>query len=44
MKYVYWRSKLQTDIALSTTEEECIAILHSMREALPLLMLLEEIH
>ncbi len=41
---IYWKSKLQTEIALSTTEAEYIALSHSMRKVLPFLNLLKEIH
>ncbi len=39
---VHWTSKMQTDIALSTTEAEYIALSQSMREVLPIMWLLEE--
>ncbi len=35
-------SKMQTEIALSTTEAEYIALSQSMREVLPIMWLLEE--
>ena len=38
-----WFSKLQTEIALSTTEAEYIALLQSMQELIPLVNLLGEI-
>jgi hypothetical protein len=38
-----WVSKLQTEVALSTTEAEYIALSHAMRELIPLLGLLEEL-
>ena len=41
---IYWRSKLQTEIALSTTEAEYIALSQAMRDVLPFLTLMEEIH
>lgn len=40
---VAWSSKLQTEIALSTTESEYIALSMAIRELLPLRRLLEEI-
>jgi hypothetical protein len=40
---VAWSSKLQTEIALSTTESEHIALSIPMRELLPLWQLLEDI-
>jgi hypothetical protein len=40
---IQWSSKLQTEIALSTTEAEYIALSQSMRELLPLRRLLLEI-
>jgi hypothetical protein len=38
-----WASKMQTEIALSSTEAEYIALSQSMRETLPLMWLLEEV-
>jgi hypothetical protein len=38
-----WASKMQTEIALSSTEAEYIALSQSMREILPLMWLLEEV-
>ena len=40
---IQWNSKLQTEIALSTTEAEYIALSQAMRELLPLRRLLLEI-
>jgi hypothetical protein len=40
---IQWNSKLQTEIALSTTEAEYIALSQSMRELIPLRRLLLEI-
>ena len=40
---IFWCSKLQTEIALSTTEAEYIALSQAMREVLPFLNLTEEI-
>ena len=40
---IYWCSKLQTEIALSTTEAEYIALSMAMRDVLPFLNLLSEI-
>ena len=40
---VLWCSKLQTEIALSTTEAEYIALSQSMREVIPFMTLLQEI-
>ena len=39
-----WARKLQTEIALSTTEAEYIALSQSMQEIIPLLGLLKEIN
>ncbi len=39
---MHWTSKMQTEIALSTTEAEYIALSQSMREVLPIIWLLEE--
>ena len=39
---MFWASKMQTEIALSSTEAEYIALSQSMREVLPLMWLLEE--
>ena len=41
---VHWCSKLQTEIALSTTEAEYIALSQSLREVIPLIQLLKEIN
>jgi hypothetical protein len=41
---IHWVSKLQTEIALSTTESEYIALSMATRELLPLRHLLQEIH
>ena len=40
---ILWQSKLQTEIALSTTEAEYIALSQSMREVTPILQLLNEL-
>jgi hypothetical protein len=40
---MHWASKLQTDIALSTTEKDYIALSMAMRELLPLQHLVMEI-
>jgi hypothetical protein len=39
-----WCSKLQTEIALSTTEAEYIALSQAMREVIPLMELLKEVN
>jgi hypothetical protein len=39
---MHWSSKMQTEIALSTTEAEYIVLSQSMREVLPIIWLLEE--
>jgi hypothetical protein len=39
---MHWASKMQTEIALSTTEAEYIALSQAMREVLPIIWLLEE--
>jgi hypothetical protein len=39
---VLWASKMQTEIALSSTEAEYIALSQSMREVLPLMELMKE--
>ena len=41
---IVWLSKLQTEIALSTTEAEYIALSQSMREVIPMMQIMEEIH
>ena len=41
---IIWASRLQTEIALSTTESEYIALSTAMREVLPLMELMREIH
>jgi hypothetical protein len=40
---ITWLSKLQTEIALSTTEAECIALSQAMREVIPFMNLMQEI-
>jgi hypothetical protein len=40
---IYWKSKLQSEIALSTTEAEYMALSMAMREVLPFLNLLDKI-
>ncbi len=40
---ITWCSKLQTEIALSTTEAEYVALSQAMREVIPLLNLMKEI-
>ncbi len=39
---IHWVSKLQTEIALSTTEAEYVALSQAMRDVIPLMNLLEE--
>ena len=41
---MHWASKMQTEIALSITEAEYIALSQSMREVLPIIWLLQEAH
>jgi hypothetical protein len=41
---IYWKSKLQTEIALSTTEAEYIALSTALMEVIPLLTVMEEIN
>ena len=41
---IFWRSKLQTEIALSTTEAEYIALSQAMRDVIPFMTLMEEIN
>ena len=41
---ILWSSKLQTEIALSTTEAEYIALSQAVREVLPLMELNEILH
>ena len=40
---ITWCSKLQTMVALSTTEAEYIALSHSLREVIPMIQLLDEL-
>ena len=40
---IVWTSKLQTQIALSTTEAEYIALSEAMRATIPLMNLIEEL-
>ena len=37
-----WKSQLQTEISLSTTESEYTGLSHSLREAIPIMELLNE--
>jgi hypothetical protein len=39
---ITWRSKLQTEVALSTTEAEYVALSQSLREVIPIMNLLQE--
>jgi hypothetical protein len=39
---MHWSSKMQTEIALSSTEAEYIALSQAMREVLPIMWLMEE--
>ncbi len=41
---IYWQSKLQTEIALSTAEAEYIASSQALRETLPMTSLIKEIN
>ena len=41
---IYWSRKLQTVLTLSTAEAEYIALSQALREIIPLMMLMEEIH
>ena len=41
---VYWRSSLQTEIALSTDESEYIEISSALTEVLPLMTMMEGIN
>ena len=40
---ITWSSKLQTQVALSSTEAEYVALSQSLREAIPIMQLLEEL-
>ena len=40
---IIWCSKLQTEITLSTTESEYVALSHSLRDVIPLIGLLNEL-
>ena len=40
---ILWVSKLQTEIALSTTEAEYIALSQTMRDVIPLMTIIEEL-
>ena len=40
---IVWLSKLQTEVALSTTEAEYIALSQAMRDVIPMMQILEEI-
>jgi hypothetical protein len=41
---MHWASKMQTEIALSSTEAEYIALSQAMREVIPIMWLLDEAH
>ena len=41
---IFWRSSLQTEIALSTAEAEYMAISSALRQVLPLMTMMEEIN
>jgi hypothetical protein len=41
---IYWKSKLQTKIALSTAKAENIALSTALREVIPLLTIIEIIN
>ena len=41
---IYWSSKLQTEIALSTAEAEYIALSSSLREVIPLMAVMDELN
>jgi len=43
-KVIYWSSKLQTEIALSTAEAEYIALSSSLREVIPLMTVMDELN
>jgi len=40
---IYWKSKLQTELALSTAEAEYIALSMALREVIPLMRMMEEL-
>ena len=41
---IYWASRLQTEIALSTAKAEYIAMSSALREVIPLMTLMKELH
>ena len=41
---IFWTSKLQTEISLSTMEADYVALSHCMCEVIPFLSLIQEIH
>ena len=41
---IFWASKLQTEIALRTAAAEYIALSQALREVIPLMKLIEELH
>jgi hypothetical protein len=41
---IYWKSKLQTEIALSTAEVEYITMSQALRETIPLATLMQEMN
>ena len=40
---IIWKSQIQTEIALSTTEAEYVGLSQALREAIPLMNLIKEI-
>ena len=41
---IFWRSILQTGIAFSTAEAEYIALSTALRQVIPLMKMMKEIH
>ncbi len=41
---IFWQSKLQTEIALSTVEAEYIALSQALRETIPMTNLMQEMN
>ena len=41
---IIWKSQLQTEIALSSTESEYTGLSYALREAIPIMKLLDEMH
>ena len=41
---IVWKTQLQTEIVLSSTESEYMGISYALRDAIPLMLLIKEMH